>query len=361
MEVSLVGPEEVAAAAVAALGLAESGADLLSPEGVSASLRRAASFLAPTTKRALRQAVADALAGLPGWNKDSVGGIGQVLDSLVAYRDLLELPTETERVRQIFLGPPAFVPRGTGAFFVMGVRPEGRPLLDEDVPLEVTHEGHVRTVSGADAAEVEGLLTSLGFVRLEATQWVTAPRQRPAGEVIAEFDLRLSGALPGGDLGPIPLLDPAAPATFYRGRWRAAKRGDVGHFIIRRSQAFGSNLWCYAAVADGAPTRVLDLPAADLLSPGSDEAWYLQAAMDAVLGHPQRFRVRPGARSSSVVLDLFSPLPGWAQRFVDLVGTRLMRSGPGALFSYLIESDDLTVITTFLEASLWMVATEVRA
>src|SRR5690242_6656473 len=132
MDIVAVGPDEIVQAATAALGLAESGADLLSPEGLAASLRRAASFIAPTTKRALREAVIEVLDGLPGWGPEVREDVATTLDALVAYHDLLELEGE-DHVRQIFLAPPAFVRRGESSLFVMGVRPDGSPIVDAEL------------------------------------------------------------------------------------------------------------------------------------------------------------------------------------------------------------------------------------
>jgi len=360
MDVVVVDPEDLVQAATTALGLADSGADLLSPEGIAASLRRAASFLAPLSKRALRNAVIEVLDGLPGWHDDMREGVATMLDALLAYHDLLELEGE-DGVRQVFLAPPAFVPRGANSFFVMGVRPDGSPLLEAELQAAMTVEGHVRTITVDDVADIAESLRQQGFLELQPTEWVAAPRSRVAEDVVADFDLRLTGAMAGGDLGLVPLLDPESPVTYYRGRWRALKSGDTGRFILRRPQAFGSPLWCYTQVVSGEIVHVLDLPVLNPLGTGSDEAWYLQAAIDAASGKAQQYRLEAAATPDSRIVHFYSPLPGWAQRYVDLVGIRLLRSGGGALFSYQLATTDTASVLQFLEENLWMSEQGVRA
>ena len=56
--------------------------------------------------------------------------------------------------------------------------------------------------------------------------------------------------------------------------------------------------------------------------------------VDALHGVPQRFRIRPGATADAdTTLDFFSPLPGFAERYLQLVGLCLGKT-PGTLFSY---------------------------
>ena len=145
-----------------------------------------------------------------------------------------------------------------------------------------------------------------------------------------------------------------ANLRYYRGRWRSLKPDDSGLFVGRRPQAYGSDLWCLVLVHDGAPQRLIDFPVENADAPAHDEAWRIQAALDACAGTPQTFRVEgaPG-NSRSNTAHFFTPLPRWAERYLELVGMPVPRS-TGALFSYRVPEDALPELTTFLTQMLWM-------
>jgi hypothetical protein len=47
-----------------------------------------------------------------------------------------------------------------------------------------------------------------------------------------------------------------------------------------------------------------------------------------------------------------SPIPSWAQRRLDIIGTPMLRS-PGALFSYGVRREDVAEELEFLASMLW--------
>jgi hypothetical protein len=106
-------------------------------------------------------------------------------------------------------------------------------------------------------------------------------------------------------------------------------------------------------VADGSPQALVDLPAEDATVPGRDEAWRLQAAIDADAGTSQIFRVRMGAGAADKTVEFFSPLPRWAQRRLELAGTPVPRT-TGALFSYRVPEAVMPGLAGFLKSMLWM-------
>lgn len=276
-----------------------------------------------------------------------------MLDLLLAYGDLLELPMASTDgdVRRVFLGAPAFVRRSSGSCVLVGVRPEASPLLDDELSRYIHYEGHVRAVRSPDA--VKEIVSSGGLVEIGSAQWLRPPRMTAASDLLADYLMRLDAAGPSGDIADIKLIDSSSPVTYYTGRWRRPLPGDTGHFVSRRPQAFGADLWCFAAFLGGQAVRLIDLPVVPSVAPGADEAWRVQAGLDALAEHPQRFRLRPGANPDGVVMDLFSPLPSWAQRRLDIVGTPLMRSS-GALFSYGIHLGEVDEEVAFLRDMLWM-------
>jgi len=146
------------------------------------------------------------------------------------------------------------------------------------------------------------------------------------------------------------LLDPAKSVRYYPARW-VDKTKSTGRFIGRRPQAYGADLWCYIDLESGVPRKFLDLPLPKSRVRGCDEAWRIQAAIDARRAEPQRFRVRRGPEGW-VVLDLFSPVPMWARRRWDAVGEPVPSTG--CLFSYRFRPTEIEEEIRFARDILWL-------
>lgn len=343
-------------AVVEALGLDSRSFDPGSTESLAASVRRAASFLCPTTARRLITAVGEALEGIPGGGADVRIQLEAIIDSMIGYGDLLELPSEGESAgrRHLFLGVPAFVPRkGTNSCLLVGIRPEGAPLIGDDLLDLIEHDGHVRLIGRSTSEALHDQLSASGLVELRMDHWLQAPRTAEPGEIISFYVTPLSASASTGEVEGMRVIDPDAPVTYYRGRWRTLRESDHGRFVGRRAQAFGADLWCLVDVVAGDVTHLLDLPVQSPLAPGADEAWRLQAALDALGGRPQQVRVRPRIRDGWTAVDLFSPVPSWMQRRLDLVGMPLERSG-GALFSYALPDQEVAEEIAFARDLLWL-------
>ena len=359
MDVVILDSGGVSDIAVRALGLDGAGVDLFSDEGLTASVRRAASFVCPTTAGRIAGAVFDALAALPGAAEGLRDELETTVERLSSYGDLLELEIGdgVATRRRTFLGPPSFVRRSNGAFLLLGVRPEGVPFVDDALAALIEYEGHTRTVRSADETALQEMLHAAGISEMTREQWLRTPRAEPAADVVNGYSTRLYASGPSGDIEGITVLDSAASVSYYRGRWRHPRSSDSGDYVARRPQAFGADVWCFASLADGHVRHLVDLPVQDMLGPGRDEAWRLQAAIDSVAGHPQRVRLRPRVRDAATVVDLYAPPPSWVQRYLDAVGTPLTRSG-GALFSYAVATSDAEEVSAFLAKSLWMSVVE---
>jgi len=353
MGVAVLSAQQVAERALASLGLDDAGVDLFSTEALAAAVRRAASFSCPATPSTLIRTVGDALRGLPGYDDGVRAQLDLVIDALVGAGDLLELPSGDPDgpKRQIYLGYPAFVRRRSGACIVIGVRPDGEPLATGELAQRIDFDGHLRVVR--PGPDLDQLLMVNGIAERSVSQWIQTPRSRSAVQLLAEYAARLDAAGSSGDIDGARILDPAAPVHYYRGRWRAPKSGDSGMFVARRPQAYGADLWCVARLDDGHFVRLVDLPLFGSLLPAADEAWELQAAIDADRGHGQSAKVRATADIGSRAIDFFSPLPSWAQRRLDLFGTPLL-AGRGALFTYSLSADEVFEELDFLADRLWM-------
>jgi len=106
-------------------------------------------------------------------------------------------------------------------------------------------------------------------------------------------------------------------------------------------------------MVDGEVIRLIDLPLESPLARGADEAWRLQAAMDSLAGQPQSVRVAASQRAGRAIVNFFSPVPSWAQRRLDIVGTPLLRS-KGALLSYALPEQELDEELAALARTMWI-------
>lgn len=356
MDVALVrvAAGDVAAEAVESLGLDPTAIDLLSPEALAASLRRAASVLCPATPGAVVRTVIEVLSDLPGLDANARDDLEDLVGALVAYGDLLELPLDDAGMtrRHLFLGPPAFVRRST-ACIVIGIRPDGAPLLGEKLAKRLEHNRHLRVIPQDPPEDIADALIDEGLIELTADQWLHAPRACDPGALIESYASRLAVRPSTGDIEGVRLIGSDADIRYYRGRWRTPRDDDNGRFVARRPQAYGAELWSFVSVADGAVNRILDLPVEDPLAPAADEAWRLQAAIDAATNRPQTVRIRSATRAGLALMDFFAPLPSWAQRQLDAVGVPVLRS-PGALFSYQMPEAELADEIAFLGELLWI-------
>jgi hypothetical protein len=353
MKLTKLTAQDASSLAVATLGLDADAIGLSSPEGLAASLRRAASFMCPASPGRLVDAVLGALKPL---HDDEVkrDDLVDLLDQIVASGDLLELRHESGRsTRLLYLAPPSYIERVPGTYLLMGVRPFGAPLIGDELAEAIEYEGHTRILT-IDPTGADDELRARGLQRVPKDRWVASPRVESPAEFIERHRTRLDVAAEAGQLDGLVLLDPASKVRYYRGRWRAPDPADTGDFVARRPQAYGADLWCLVRFQTGEPERLLEFPINDPVVPGRDEAWRYQAAVDALRGTPQRFRLRRGlSPSADAMIDFFSPLPGFAERYVQFAGLALGKT-PGALFSFRLPVGAVGDVTAFLTDMLWM-------
>jgi hypothetical protein len=349
-----VAPHEVHERSVKRLGLDPSAVDLTSIEAISCLLRRAAGFICPCPPRALVGAVTQALEGLIEGAENLPDTVEATLDALVAYGDLLEVGEaevdEGKAVTLTYTAPPAFVRRESQAVLLLGVLPDNASPLPDDLASMVEHERHTRRLPARAGGEVGSRLREAGLVELAPGSWLSAPAAESAQDYAAALSQRLDQASPSGEVPGLRLLDPSTPIDYYPGRWQdPGKR--TGCFVARRSQAYGADLWCYVYVEEGWPRRFVDLPLPGSKWRGCDDAWRLQAAIDAARGQPQRFRVR-NAFKGGKVMDLFSPVPMWLRRRWDAVGEPVLSTG--CLFSYRFPDVELDEEIAFAKQMMWL-------
>ncbi|MGW5364455.1 hypothetical protein [Actinopolymorpha pittospori] len=351
MKLTKLTDDDAAVLTVETLGFDAEIIGLTSVEGIAASLRRAASFMCPTSPGRIVDAVLGAIQPIHpgGLTRDD---IADMLDQLIASGDLLELRHDSGRTtRLLYLAPPSYIERSPGTYLLMGVRPFGAPLIGDELAAGIEYEGPTRVLA-LDTADPDKELHERELQAVPKERWVSSPASEAPADLIGRHRARLDVAGEAGHLDDLVLLDPASKVTYYRGRWRTPAAGDTGDFVARRPQAYGADLWCLIRFEAGVAQRLIEFPVDSPVVPGRDEAWRYQAAVDALRGAPQRFRVSTTARGD-VTLDFLLPLPGFAERYLQLVGLPLGKT-QGALFSYRVPSAAAAEVATFLTDMLWM-------
>lgn len=344
--------EWVAMLALEALEVPESEDGLASDAAIASALRRAASFDAPTARQRLIGGVVAAVAPFIADRERLKVRVGDVLDRLLAHGDLLEVrKSELGTRRHILLRPPAFVMAGE-VCFLLGVRPDGAPILaDGDASTDLVNEGAIRKIRSRHGG-IRELLIDAELQEIPIEQWIEAPPEIAAGELIGMFQGQLAEAPDSGGIEGIEILDPESNRDFYRGRFRAPTTGEVGIFVSKRPQQFGPSRWCIAEFEHGQTRKVIDLPLMGGLGRPTDEAWRLQAAIDRAAGHPQFARISDQA-DGKASLSFFGPLPSWARKRLDLLGAAV-KGSPGALFAYRLDDAALAAESDFLSSRLWL-------
>lgn len=317
-------------------------------ELVAECLRRTASVRCPITPSGLVAAVTSVLAPLFDLEAEQVAG---VLDRVVASGDLVEYLDEQPgyQRRQIYLGSPRYLVRQSGDVLLAGIRPDGERLVGEELWAKVSSSSYLRRIEAADADDI-ALLRAYGLQQINESRWMNAPEHCDAIDLVEAYRSWLGHEPSSGEIADLRILDPEQPSRYYRGRWRVVDSSDTGTFVARRSQGYGADLWCYVEIRNGEHLRLLDLPT-NRRDRGCDEAWRLQAAIDAALGHPQELTIeRTGA--GRVKLGLPAPPPRWLQRRWDLIGEPT--TARHTLFAYEFRATDTRDEVGFATSHLWM-------
>ena len=326
-----------------------------SPEMISAALRRAAGYLTPCPRRALMATVVSALSLL-----DNADGfepfVVEVLNGLIAIRDLIEAPTidpTEQRGFLVYRAPMSFVRTGERAV-LLGVRKddvEAFASADEFALERIGHVRFVRPSEGQAAANLGPLLVQAGLVEIPLNVWLKAPRDRTPADLIATLDRHLEAAELTVGLPDLRILDGSRSPRHYQNRW-VSPTGQTGMFVGRRPRAYGAEFWVYVELLRGQAVRFVDLPVLEVSYDACDEAWWAQAAIDSINGTPQLFERRvdgPGR----VTLNFYAPVPSWATRRWAVFG--LPEDHPeGVLFARSFGNDQIDEEIKFAHQWLWL-------
>jgi hypothetical protein len=145
------------------------------------------------------------------------------------------------------------------------------------------------------------------------------------------------------------VLDGSRNTRSYRRRW-TPPGSLTGNFVVRRQQTFGSDLWGYAELREGAPQKLLDLPLHVERWRGCDAAWRIQMAIDTLAGRPQEYRL--GAAADGSRFDFFSPIPSWARRRLAVIGHEVEPAA--CLMSFLVPTSEVAAEEAFLNELLYL-------
>ena len=328
-------------------------ASMTVPEVLAASIRRAAGFLCPCPPRTLREEVQGVLEGLV--DDDAAGKIEDTIQQLILVGDLLDLPVEENgrSNRMLHAMPPSFVVRRGDRHVLLGIPSDGQSILSESYRDRIEQRGAVRFFH-EDPEYARQILASRGLTEVTREEWLRSPNFEPSpSDYIADFNEELDQAGEvNTEVAGIKILDASKSPRFYKGRWRKPKMHDDGRYVARRARRFGADFWCYVQIREGAVRRLMDFPRLPHSETPRDEAWRLQSAIDAHQGAPQVYRVR--SEDERTVIDVFSPLPSWAERQF-LVVSEPKPGEKGALCSYWFEGKASSE-RDLLERYLWMEA-----
>lgn len=334
--------------------------DRPSLELLSCMIRRAASFLCPTSRSSVVDQVVTCCEGLFPDLEELGRRARDTVDELISYGDLLELQDATEEHagrlrRRLHCRPPSFVSLKSGLVFLVGIGPDNSTGFTEDLWGRVIHRQHVRFLrrNSLEDGTCE-ILQTLGYVNLTPEEWLKTPRSEQYAQCIARHDSALHKQPQMGEVGQLTILDWNTPVRYYVGRWKQPNH-HTGNYVARRERAFGAPLWAYVTLRDGQVQNLLDLPALTGDKIGCDAAWRLQAAIDASRGNPQIMTVSP-CLAGSVFLRFYSPLPSWATRRLDMVGERTTPSH-GCLIAFQVPAQHVEEEKRFVAEKLWMKVT----
>jgi hypothetical protein len=333
---------------------------LSSPQGpiddplLAALLRRAAGILCPCSPSTIIASVMEGLQYLVEDSDATEKQLADLIDKLIVTGDLLELnqvTTDDPDVRStwLFAAPPSFVARPDGTIFLLGIVADEVTPLPASLAADVVHEGVVRVLIPEPSEDARTVLRDLGWLELPASAWLKAPRAETAAQLRDFMQRRLEEQPGSGAIADLIILDAQRDPRYYARRW-VKPTDQTGRFVARRPQAHGAALWGFATLANGAPTRFLDLPLKGTRWRGCDVAWHLQMAIDEGLEMPQTYRRRDTTGGS--VFDFFSPLPLWATRRMAVLGHPV--PAENCLFTYWLPGREADSEETFLRERLWL-------
>ena len=309
-------------------------------------LRLAASRACPCSRSELTGVAATALRGILPPEAATVAELDSAVDALVGSGDLIVGSTVLDGVAQVrlYLAPPMYVRRRSGAVFIMG------GLAELPIPFgdHVHARGPYRELAPAPS---EHDLAVAGLSPFPIEAWRETPTARSSAELVAQLDDRLDQVGNSGDLADLEVLDPEARPEYYVGRWASPERKS-GRFVARRRNKWGGRLWGYVELVNGQTLKWVRFPTIDRRFRACDEAWWAICALDAHRASPQKLAI--SQLDGLVRLAVSQPLPAWAERRMMTVGDYAASRPKGSILAFDLRASDSDEEIEFLVKSLWL-------
>ncbi len=349
MAVSVLDKSEALRLTAASVGLTNNAAASVSGALIAQLLRRAVLISAPCTSSVVRDLAFNALKLLYDDPVSLTDMIETALEDLIAIGDVFEMRGEDGLV--IRPAPPAFVLRRDNMVVLLGVAGD---FLTPPTGFHIDHQQNgLRTITPSDLQNCRQRLLEAGLVELPEKSWLHGPKAIPSSTFFEMWMAKLPEARPEVIEG-VEVLNSAKPTTYYKGRWEELNKRHDGVFVARRPQRYSAKLWCLAHVGGGAIKRFIDIHATDSRIRPCDEAWRLQAAIDAKNGTPQK--VALSSSGGVERLSFSSPLPAWAIRRLSIVGARVPLGEAWLAFDLFSRCADAE--TQWLAETLWLQRSE---
>lgn len=317
-----------------------------------AALRRAASILAPASEKQVLRFAATPLSFL-NLSEDEWEA---ALEGLIVYGDILELHRLTSDGwsapdNVLRPAPPSFVKRSNGDFVIIGIAGDATSPLTADLEERVRDDGLIRCLRAADDEDLASRLKQHGLVAISENAWLRYPRAEAATNHVEHWRSALaSSGRSSTEIEGLQILESIQRESFYPKRWVSPSGKHSGLFVGRRSKKYGAALWCLVELEAGAVSKLFDLFEDAYRQRPCDLAWRLQMAIDAIAGVPQKMRL--GKDQESAWIEVFAPLPAYAERRLALVGTRSREKG--ALFRYRVPEGAVAGEVEALKSVLWL-------
>lgn len=344
----LLSVSEASSLTIESLGFDSAYVDLETPEILAALVRKAGSVLCPCSEEALARTIVRLIQPLVT-TESLYEVVRDHIDQVVGYGDLVEA-TDEEGKTLVYLAQPSYIKTSETRFLFFGVIPDGEDPIPPGLRTHVTPVLYSRRAEVADSKQAEQALLEAGFIKLTTESWLRCPVASAASVFVQRYDDALSNAGPAGSPDDVFIVDYSLPVTYYKGRWTKLKK-QTGRFIARRSQGYGAPLWCYIEATEGIVNRLIDFPLFEDRWRGCDEAWHLLQALDSPQ-HPQQLRIRPGRTTQEALLELYSPVPEWAVRRWEAIGSRTVSRG--ALMTFVIASSQVDAECNFAKERMWL-------
>lgn len=346
-------PEELRGAVAQQLGVGddENGSSIAL---LAAVLRRTAASACPCPRDAIVDIAAASLQGLDG--SGSIKNlVREMLDRLVVIGDLLELGNASSLPGVtvddwLYCARPTFVVQDN-SILILGVEAEDQAAMPPALRQMMRRRRELRfipTEPGA-GADIRQQLVQAGYLELSKAAWMRLPTERTAAQFKEDAKQRLKDSGGMGDLEGLTVIGPPGASNNFKARW-TSPGAKTGYFVGRRPQAFGAPIWVFVELAQGRPTRFIDLPWSAAKFRGCDLGWRIQSALDTLAGVPQSYRTAVVSNDLNRY-EFFSPLPLWIERRLQIHGEKIVVDG--ALIAYELACDVDHAIDDLLQSRMW--------